>query len=51
MAAAEIPSGSDSLGAVSSESRMCSEIGIDLLKMGVSWRDFVLQRYINHMTD
>jgi hypothetical protein len=29
--------GTDSLGAVSSESKICSEIGIELLKRGVSF--------------
>lgn len=28
--------GKDSLGAVSSESKLCSEIGVELLKRGVS---------------
>jgi len=32
--------GQDSLGAVSSESKICSEIGIELLKRGVSYDIF-----------
>lgn len=33
----------DGLGAVSSESKICSEIGIELLKMGVSGQSYSLE--------
>lgn len=42
--------GTDSLGAVSSESRLCSEIGIELLKRGVSCLAFNPDLETDHMT-
>ena len=42
--------GTDSLGAVSSESKLCSEIGIELLKRGVSSAPFIALIETDHMT-